>query len=294
MNDELWLKDRQAVIAGTDIPRILGCYYDGEEGPSNVYREKTSQVLVANEPNLRMQLGTVLQPFVLEQFATLTGARLSEVPGVTRHQAVPWIGASLDAKTSEGYPVDAKCIFGVPGEAWGDSGTDQVPDKVLLQVLWQMLTVGAPIGFVAALFVGYQVRWYRIEQDPELADLLVLIAGDFHLRVVGRRGVEDWQHPLAEQAIAKAQRVTPGKSIVLPDQCSEFAAEYVRLGETIRNAEEKRSNVRNELIAAMGDAEIGLLPDGSKTKRQTINRKAYLVEATSYVDFRIFQPRKAK
>ena len=284
MNDELWLKDRQTVIAGTDIPRILGCYYDGEEGPSNVYREKTSQVLVANEPNLRMQLGTVLQPFALRQFAALTGAKLTEVPGVTRHQNVPWIGASLDAKTSEGYPVDAKCIFGAPGEEWGDAGTDRVPDKVLLQVLWQMLTVGAPIGFVAALFVGYQVRWYRIEQDPELADMLVLIAGDF----------EDWQHPLTEQAVAKAQRVTPGKSIRLPDQCSEFAAEYVRLAETIRNAEEKRSIVRNELIAAMGDAEIGLLPDGSKTKRKTINRKAYLVEATSYVDFRILKPRKAK
>ncbi|MGF6641821.1 hypothetical protein [Paraburkholderia sp. MM6662-R1] len=43
---------------------------------------------------------------------------------------------------------------------------------------------------------------------------------------------------------------------------------------------------RNHILQAMGDAAIGLLPDGSAYRRKTISRKAYTVDAVTFTDCR--------
>jgi hypothetical protein len=45
---------------------------------------------------------------------------------------------------------------------------------------------------------------------------------------------------------------------------------------------------------ALGDAEVGNLPDGSTLVRKAVERNGYTVEATNYIEMRRVKPRRKK
>jgi putative phage-type endonuclease len=72
-------------------------------------------------------------------------------------QADPGPHAVLEVKTT----ADA--------DEWGPSGTDQIPPHVRVQVVWQLDTLGLPVGHVAALLPRLEFREYRIDYNPDEA-----------------------------------------------------------------------------------------------------------------------------
>lgn len=266
-----WLRERQALITGTDIPRILGVYFDGDQGAANCYAEKSAPQPVESLPSLQMELGSALEPAIADQFTRHTGIRLAAPSPytITRHKDEPWIAATLDRTTAAGGAYcECKAIFHGADEDWGESGSDQVPDRVMLQCQWQGLAGGFAYGYVAALFVPHSFRWYRIETDPDLCATLVAIASAFRQRVIERAGVADWTHPLIDEALGRACRVDPNRVVVLDGEAQMHADSYFNEAmPQLRQAQKWTDDLKAYLLQLMGEAEFGLLPDKTRLKR---------------------------
>lgn len=101
--EDLWLAERRRCITATDIPRILGCYFDGDDGPRGVYEEKTSLSPKKSQADLRMRKGLAMQPFIAEVFQEKTGILLDKPDGfgLIRHPVNTWQAASLDMLTRD-------------------------------------------------------------------------------------------------------------------------------------------------------------------------------------------------
>jgi putative phage-type endonuclease len=52
---------------------------------------------------------------------------------------------------------------------WGDAGTDQIPPYYRAQVVWQLDTLGLPVGYVAVLLPRLEFREYRIDYNADEA-----------------------------------------------------------------------------------------------------------------------------
>lgn len=274
-NRTAWLRERQQCVMATDIPRLCGVYFDGADGPARVYAEKVADAPIEGDPSLRMRLGTFLEPFVAELLADATGSKLVKLDGITRHKLTPWIAATLDREVyPHGWPAECKVVFSQPDEDYGPEGSDKLPDRMALQVQWQMHAAGSDAAFVGVLFAPYCFRWFRMGYDSELCDMLVAIAADFNRRVVERRGMDDWRPVLLEAALKRVEKAEPNRIVMLGQKELDKAKEFFDVVQPgLRDFEGRFDRLKGELLAAMGTAEYALLPDRSKLKRsRTIDK----------------------
>lgn len=283
MDKQKWLHERKKIIAGTDIPRLLGIGFDGPLGPYGVYTEKTEEGVTEFEPNEDMLIGLALEDHVKNRFVTEANidaqSGLYDFEGIdlpievyqpsdriVTHVFDEWIGASLDfiIKGKERIPLECKTSKEAPGVDWGEKGSDIVPQKYLVQLMWQMHALNASTGYIACLFRGWNTCfvWYKIQRDTALIELLVDIAKDFWDRVKSRSGINGWSHLLTEQAVKRASKVVPNKCIVLPNGTEEMVKSYERAADQKRLADKEYERCRTGLPRIMGDNERGLMSDG--------------------------------
>ncbi len=138
---------------------------------------------IGNE--LRVALGTpmeeVLKPFVEAKL----GRRLRRDRHEYVHPTLPLV-ANLDfrAEALKGEHhrpvVDTKTSLGWGARhRFGEDGTDQVDEGVLLQMQGYTLLTGAPVAYVAALVPGPELKIYTIEADQELHEMIEDGVADF-------------------------------------------------------------------------------------------------------------------
>lgn len=138
---------------------------------------------IGNE--LRVALGTpmedVLKPFVEAKL----GRKLRRDRHEYVHPSLPLV-ANLDfrAEALKGEHhrpvVDMKTSLGWGAKyRFGEDGTDQVDEGVLLQVQGYTLLTGAPVAYVAALVPGPELKLYTIEADQELHEMIEDGVADF-------------------------------------------------------------------------------------------------------------------
>ncbi len=133
---------------------------------------------------LRVAIGTpmeeVLKPFVEAKL----GRKLRRDRHEYVHPTLPLVG-NLDyraqALDSRLRPVvDMKTSLGWGARhRFGEDGTDQVDDGVLMQMQGYLLLTGAPVAYVAALVPGPELKIYPIEADHELHDMIEDGVADF-------------------------------------------------------------------------------------------------------------------
>lgn len=298
-----WLRARQSGVFSTDAAAIAGV---GFVDAAEVYREKVALEPIEREPNLRMRLGTELESFVVREYEAATGAVAFVNPPfmAVRHPEQPWRGTTPDAIVERGNGaqlLECKCVFGAPGSEWGEPGTDEIPDGYLIQVqhaldvCYAAEAIHTAIADVAVLFVGYELRVYRVEHNPALLESLVALEAEFWRRVQDRDEVgSEWVHPLRDELSNRLARLRPGTSIELPDDALATVAEFEHEKELSKQHAELADCKKRELITMLSGAESGLLPDGRTLRQKVVHRKSYTVDACDYVDFRILKSRKGK
>lgn len=172
-----FLEARRSGIGGSDwasILRIPGAY----STPLEVWRSKVEPVADDDEQTYAQARGDALEPFVCEWFGRETGLDVlrgvSEVFSLNQWASpMPrWWRCQIDALVAaEGdaiVPLEAKTATSFKRDEWGESGTDQVPLRYVVQVMAQIAYLNAPYGYLAVDIGGDQFRWYKIQRDEEL------------------------------------------------------------------------------------------------------------------------------
>lgn len=186
--------------------------------------------------------------------------------------------ANLDAMFSPVEIIEAKST--VMGEEWGEEGTDQVPDRVQVQVAHQFVCVPtARVCWIPVLLPGYKRfdwRLYQVERNDKLCAMVEERGIEFMEKYVKLRIQPDDFKPTLE--VLKRIRRQPNKIVPLDDELIDglIVARAVN-----RDAEDKAKEAEAAVLAALGDAEAG---EGSKTTVTylEVSRKGYEVKPTTY------------
>jgi len=173
-------------IGGSDVAALVGL--SPWATPLTVYARIVSGEGQPDSPALRR--GRLLEPVVRAMYAEDEGVHLYGPLGL-RTSVHDWARASLDdvgQRPGRGrHAVEYKTAKREEAGAWGEAGTDDVPDYYLTQVHWYCglgLEVGAieeAVAELAVLFLGVEdsPRVYRIRHDPDVYGWLLEAAERF-------------------------------------------------------------------------------------------------------------------
>ncbi|WP_233869557.1 YqaJ viral recombinase family nuclease [Paraburkholderia adhaesiva] len=238
----------------------------------------------------RIAFGVAMEPVIADMYAQRYRVKLRRPHQIARHRRYPWMTASYDrliVGRREGLEI--KNVDGLAhrlGE-WGDEHSDAIPTEYLLQVHHYLAVSGYERWHLAACVGGCRLVVYHVERDPEMIEELV--EGERHFWAFVERGEApplDYEHPSAIALLKRIYRGTDGTTIRLPAEAE--AMHYARLDfeEQAKLMKAGADAARARLLQMMGNASIGVLPNGGSYRRALIERKAYEVEATRYIDFR--------
>ena len=253
-----WLAVRRDLITATDISVLLGV------NPWKCEADLADEKLGVAEPvesNIRMRIGTALEPLIAAEYEAATGRKVRRVHGLWRHPTVEWAGASPD--------------FTVVGEQrlletkWSGSRTrfaDGLPDDVSAQAAWQCFVSGYPVCDVAAL-VGDDVRIFTVPADAQLQSHLVAIAADFR-----RRLAEGGPFAQSSESLKRRYPADDGTELVADADIADAVRALVALRDRRKALEEDEGHLETAIKTRMALA-TRLVGDGwSVTWKRTKDR----------------------
>jgi putative phage-type endonuclease len=316
---EQWLMRRREVITASDAAAIMG--EDPFRRPADVFLQKTGQSEVVETEIMRW--GKRMEDAIAAGYIASTRRRVHPEPAyeLAVHPELPWLAATLDrGVTLDGYSAEHPALPGPEGavglgalelKLTSDASQWDVapPTPYQVQILIQMACTRRTWGSFAA-FVGLfrPVVHFDVVFDAELFDLMVPRLEEFH-RYVQRREVPT-DDPLFFSR-ASIKQLWPshvkGKVIVLggegeaPETCAareaviEKVAEWERHRDAEAKAKAEKEAAEDALKVLMGDAETGILRDGSFLTLKTV--PPVPVEATVRSGYRTLRhafPRRRK
>ncbi len=264
---------RRKYLGGSDLPALV-------LGPAHrLYEVWASKVYETDDiTNPAMEAGNILEAPVLDWAETQLGPirRNCHSTLAGSHIATNQDGIAKNT----GNPVEGKTsgIVGPVYGEWGDDGTEEVPDAVMVQCHGHMIVTGADVCHVPVLIGGRGFLMFHVRRCSDLCDIIMTRAARFWTNHVETATPPDaaWD-ALSGPSLDILKRIkrVPGKLATIdPDIVKNF--------ETARDLAAFTGKIKNgaqaALLAALGDAEGALLPDGRMIKYMEQKRKGYTVE----------------
>jgi len=292
---EAWLAARRQGIGGSDAAALMGCH--PWHSLTSLYLDKIG--MSEDEDSQLLRWGRRLEGAVLAEYEHVTGLtvathedvipdRIAVFPGGVRMLRHPSSdvaigntdGVVLDPDRGPGV-IDGKVVLRYKFREWIRDGRPRL--NYLVQLAHYMEVTGLRWATIAA-FSGIEdpLYVYEVEHDPAFGARLMEAEDTFWRRYVKRR-----QPPPADtsEATAKALRVLypkdSGKAVTLDGPAEEWARAFDEATEQAAAIDRKREAAKTALIATLGDAAAGVLPDGSGFTFRTGSRGRSLRRASA-------------
>jgi predicted phage-related endonuclease len=299
MSEQPWRRD---ALGGSDAPAIVGV--DPWRSAGDVWAEKTGR-LPADEAAITSgsldvrELGRVIAPLLLDVASGRLGRSfVREVwyQHPTRPLACSVDGVDLDA----GVLCEAKTV-GLLGrspalEAYGEPGTDEVPESVHVQVHHSFAVLDAQpdvptvrVAYVVALLGGRGVQLYRIERDDALVAELTGFESEWWADHVVR-DVCPPAYPPSLPTLKRLRRQADAPAVALK---AEDVARWIEAKELVKVAAQTEEQMRRVVLAALGDGEHGVCQLG-RVSYKASKRAAYTVAAQTVRTLRFAASKDAK
>lgn len=275
--------ERRKGIGSSDAAAILGLVPN--RTAYDVYLEKTGRLQEEDgAPSDEAEIGNILEP-AIGKLSQLRIGRPVVRSTSTFVAANDVLRSNIDffvESSKRGSPiVEAKS--GGSDVGWGQSGTSDVPERVLVQVTAQRICTGSDLAYVSHLrpvFSRWKFDMYTI--DGTARDMRRLA------EVVEEQCCQFWRQNVEKDipprgspsldVVAKVVRAT-GKSIVLADGSDDLVASYLTAKEFRRDAERACDEAEAILKASLQDAEIGQTPGGAVIRFGMVHTKRFDTEA---------------
>jgi predicted phage-related endonuclease len=282
-----WLAERRQGVFASDS-RVLFGYGFADESPLGLYVEKTDPEAEEQKSVIeRLEVGLALQPGIINLVRRRTGYDVKPTPDfcIHRSDSKPWMGATTDSLVycpRRGHGVGEIKNVGIWEAAEWEA--DEPPLSVHIQVQHQMYVLGAAWGFAAALIGGQRLVIKEVTPNRRFVEAALLpTCQRFWDRVQVRCPPPPDDSEAASRALARLYRETTGETVAL-DQSAITTAERLQKARRLRLRLDKiERGLANELKAAIGEAEVGLLPNGDAWEMKRVHRAAYEVAESDYL-----------
>lgn len=266
---------RQKHLGSSDMSAILGL--DPRRNAYDVYLEKTGKLMPEPE-NQAMYAGTMFEDGILSHAESSLGKLIRNQYRSAKDKGLP-LGANIDAllvKTGDPIEVKTAGLYGPLTEHWGDAGTDQVPDRVLIQTHVHMICTDKELCHVAAFLGGRGFQLFVVPRDQQVSDIISTEADSFW-----RNNVERDVPPtdlLPHAGVIKRVRRQPETIVQLDQSLIDY---WLATKECLKEAKNADEQALTAILTALGDAEAGQCETGLFTYLEQ-TRAEYTVKASTY------------
>lgn len=251
------IEQRKGLATASVVPWILGL--DKHRGPLDAYHAIRGEVEPSAEESAAARMGSRLEGPIIDVAAEMLGVEVSGRQ-VWRVAGNGLMGATIDAVLADGRNVEVKTTAIINPmlntDDWGEPGSGDVPVRVLAQVAAQFIcSPGVEWCVVPAAIRSAVPRLYFVRRDAEACSMIeveVLRFMEAHV-LPGNRPEFEWRGGTGE-TLARLRR-EPGKTQAIPAWLCELARNH---HEAHLTAEAQWMETRARLMAALGDAEVGV------------------------------------
>lgn len=241
-----WLEGRKKYIGGSDVAALLGM--SKYKTPYQLWLEKTGQS-PAQDDNWAMMRGRALEPALRQHYADKTGLIVSLPVKVMVSDKYPFMCYNPDGLTREKRLVEFKTA--TYSKAWGEEGTDEVPQPYLLQIQHGMFVTGFEVCDVTVSIGGNEPKYYIVEADKELQEMIIEKEVKFWELV--QNNIEP--EPINNDDVAAIYKQVNGQSIIANQSIIEALHNLKFLRENIKKSEQQKEHLEVMIKQFMGENE---------------------------------------
>jgi putative phage-type endonuclease len=274
---------RRNFIGSSDCAALFGL--DPFKSASDVYTEKTAR-LKPSRGTAATDRGTLLEPAILQWARREIGHPFKR----NVFRARDYICANFDgihdglASGVDPFIVEAKTTTAT--DDYGDPGTDEVPDRVVIQCTHQFAVAGedyrqAYVPVLMPHFGQFTFRMYIVQRDDELVELVAEKAREFKRKYIDTLTKPPDFRPSLD--VLKRIRREPKSVVPVAD---ELVDALIAARAAKKQACDDVEAAEKALLAALADAEGGEFSRGLVTYFET-KRNGYTVDACTYRSLKI-------
>jgi putative phage-type endonuclease len=261
-----WFAARREGITGTDLPKILGLTKYGNA--LSVWLDKRGEL--TGDAGEAALWGQILEDPVAQEWARRHDAEVERV-GVIANAERPWIRASLDRLVTPGTCPDgdvgrSRCGLEIKTRSAFKSNVfrSEVPDDVLAQTEWGLLTTGLHHMHVAVLIGGQELRSFRVDRDEKVEEYLLQAAEPVWQAVL--EGIPPEAHPDAEGVLLdllnELYSKRAGDRELDPEKARPWVDQYAEGAEVEKRGKALKEQAKAALVQLIDDGDAGVI-DGA-------------------------------
>lgn len=266
-----WLGDRRLGIGASEVPKVLGLSPYG--GPWSVWARKCLP-FEYSAPTAAQMRGHREEVRILEDYAEFTGHR---VEGPLGHVVItgsePWMRQTPDAFVFDGETwgqgevktdrSDLRVCWGHSGQVFEDwsAAEGEVREDYAAQLYFQLLCTGLPWGLLIVRLSMDDLRWYRLQRDPDVEAWMMERLTAFWALVEGHRAGDRASRPPIDDsegcAAALARMVgdeAKGEVVPATPEQATLIAKWHAMSTLADKQAARVEQLRNEIAASISEA----------------------------------------
>lgn len=169
-----WLRLRKTGIGGSDAGAICGV--NPYSSAMKVFKEKTSEG-IEEQDNEAIRIGHDLEDYVAQRFMEATGLKVRKSNFMYRSKEHPFMIADVDRLiVGEDAGLECKTASAYNADKWADG---DIPLHYVMQCYHYMAVTGKRSWYIAAVILGREFTYRKLEWDDELISRLITIEDNF-------------------------------------------------------------------------------------------------------------------
>lgn len=260
-NRKDWLEARHEYITASEVAAIAG--ESPFLSPFALFEQKAHRLEGAPDNEL-LEAGRRMEPVTANWFADVVGTKTLD-PGpytLVINPDYPWLACTLDrvfVKADIIGVLELKNANAFKLKEWDED----TPLHFSFQVQTQMLCTDLAHGAIASVVGGHKFRYRLLEKHKALQQYILRITEEFHERVRAGQPPEPDGHPSTGSALkAMYPEGEKDKVITLPREFEGLMDEMDQAKEARKSCEDLEAKIKHRVQEAMGDAHVGLVPNG--------------------------------
>lgn len=174
MGHKEWLALRKTGIGGSDAGTVCGL--NPYSSPMKLFYDKSSTE-IEEQDNEAMRQGHDLEDYVAQRFMEATGLKVRRSNYMYRNVEHPFMIADVDRLVvGEDAGLECKTASAYNADKWKDGN---IPLHYAMQCYHYMAVTGKRAWYIAAVILGKEFVWHKLEWEDELIESLIQAEKDF-------------------------------------------------------------------------------------------------------------------
>ncbi|MBI4637655.1 MAG: YqaJ viral recombinase family protein [Candidatus Rokubacteria bacterium] len=287
-----WLAGRRHGIGASEAAAVIGA--NPWKSALQLYAEKLELVEPDALETEAMEWGLLLEAPIAQQYERVIGRTVARPTPWTLHRSRqhPWMTATVDGFVEDPQRGPGILQIKTAGLHRTEEWTEEPPLHYQIQVQHEIHVAGVTWGALAVLLGGQRLLSFDLDRNDSFLELLIAREREFWERLLRQEPPAPDASEASREVLRRLYpREQAGLSVPLPVAAVEWDAQRLEAASQLEHWKAVKDEAENRLKAAIGEAECGVLPDGTAYLWKERSRKGYTVEAGTYRELRRKAPK---